>query len=322
MTGPNTKKSLILLAGAVAVVAAIPGITGSEYLIRVATLIVFWVGLAGCWNIMSGYTGYIDFGPVVYFGIGSYATAIAMTRYGAPFWAAVPAGGVIAVLVALPIGLTTLRLRGAYFAIATYAFAETMKQATLEFDRVPGISFFQGSYGITLPMSEVGNTFFLYTILGVTTAIVSVHLYVEHSKFGYGLKAIREAEDVAQIAGVNTTLVKLQAYVISAFFLAVFGGVEAYWIGYITPGEVYNVHKTVQMVIMSLLGGMGTVSGPVVGAVFLTMIYELLGATFVEYYLILVGLIIVGVTVAMPRGIVGTLASRSDKRNKMGDAFY
>ena len=177
---------------------------------------------------------------------------------------------------------------------------ETMKQATLEFDRVPGISFFQGSYGITLPMSKVGNTFFLYTILGVTTAIVSVHLYVEHSKFGYGLKAIREAEDVAQIAGVNTTLVKLQAYVISAFFLAVFGGVEAYWIGYITPGEVYNVHKTVQMVIMSLLGGMGTVSGPVVGAVFLTMIYELLGATFVEYYLILVGLIIVGVTVAMP----------------------
>ncbi len=293
-----------------ALIAAIPWITGSEYLIRVTALIVLWIGLAGCWNIMSGYSGYIDFGPVVYFGIGSYATALTMTRGEVPFLISVLVGGVVCLLVAFPIGLTTLRLRGAYFAIATFAFAETMKQVTLEFDRVAGISFFQGSHGVTLPLSELGNTFFFYCVVAVTAVVMLVHVYIEHSKFGYGLKAIREAEDVAEIAGVNTTLVKLQAYMISAFFLGVFGGIEAYWIGYITPAGVYNVHKTVQMVIMTLLGGMGTVLGPVMGALSLSLLYEWLGTTLVEYYLIIVGVVIVCVVLLMPEGIVGSLVRR------------
>jgi branched-chain amino acid transport system permease protein len=106
---------------------------------------------------------------------------------------------------------------------------------------------------------------------------------------------------------VNTTGVKLQAYAVSALFRGMLGGIEAYWITYITPADVFNVHKTVQMVIMSLLGGMGTFLGPVVGGSLLTVLYEVLGTTFVEYYLILVGAIIVLIIVVMPRGIVGTL---------------
>ncbi|MEW6348538.1 MAG: branched-chain amino acid ABC transporter permease [Thermodesulfobacteriota bacterium] len=307
------RKPYTYLVCACALVSTIPWITSSEYLIRVAGLIVLWIGLAGCWNIMSGYTGYIDFGPVVYFGIGSYATALAITRAEVPFFAAVLVAGVVCLGVALPIGLSTLRLRGAYFAIATFAFAETMKQVTLEFDRVAGISFFQGSHGITLPPAEPGNTFFFFWVLAVTALVMVVHVYIERSKFGYGLKAIRLAEDVAGIAGVNTTLVKLQAYMTSAFFLGVFGGIEGYWIGYITPDGVYNVHKTVQMVIMTLLGGMGTVMGPVCGAMTLSLLYELLGATLVEYYLIIVGVIIVCVVVVMPEGLVGSLARRQHR---------
>ena len=134
-----------------------------------------------------------------------------------------------------------------------------------------------------------------------------VHFWVEGSKFGFGLKAIHEAENAAEISGVNTMAIKLKSYIISAFFLGMLGGIEAYWITYITPGDVFNVHKTVQMVIMTLLGGMGTVLGPFVGASFLTILSEILGAEFVENYLIMVGAIIILLILLMPKGIIGTI---------------
>jgi len=293
-------------AGSVAL-ALVPFLTSSEYVLRIVTVVLFWVGMAGCWNMMSGYTGYIDFGPVVYFGLGSYATAIAMTKYGVPFFPAVVSAGVAAAAIAVPMGLTTLRLKGAYFAIATFAFAETMKQVALEFDRTFRVSFFEGSHGITLPISGLDNTFFFYCFFAATFAVMLIHYGIEHSKFGYGLKAIHEAETAAEIAGVNTTGIKLRAYVTSAFFLGIFGGMEAYWITYITPADVFNVHKTVQMVIMTLLGGMGTFFGPLVGASFLTVLSEILGTAFVEYYLIMVGGIIIVIVLIMPKGIVGSI---------------
>jgi len=291
-----------------------PFVTPSEYVLRILTVVVFWIGMAGCWNITSGYTGYIDFGPVVYFGIGSYATAISMTKYGLPFFPSAVLSGIVAISIALPIGLTTLRLKGAYFAIATFAFAEAMKQVVLEFDRAFGVTFFQGSHGITLPISGHDNTFFLYCFGLVTMAIILVHAGIERSKFGYGLKAIHEAEQSAEMSGVNTTGIKLRAYMTSAFLLGMLGGIESYWITYITPTDVFNVHKTVQMVIMTLLGGIGTFLGPVVGAAVLTLLSEYLGTLFVEYYLIMVGGIIVAIILVMPRGIVGTLAGMMGRR--------
>ncbi len=307
ITSGGKKTFWFIFIPSLGVVGALPLVWESEYLIRFFTLVILWIGMAGCWNIMCGYTGYVDFGPVVYFGIGSYATAVSMTKYGVSFFPAVGIAGIIAVLVALPMGLTTLRLRGAYFAIATFAFAETMKQVALEFDHLFGVSFFQGSHGITLPIGDHDNTFFFYTIFAVTLAVVLIHYHIEHSKFGLGLKAINEAEDAAELAGVNTTGVKLQAYMIMALFLGMLGGIEAYWITYITPADVFDVHKTVEMVIMTLLGGMGTFLGPVVGATFLKVVSEILGTTFVEEYLIMLGAIIIAIIIAMPRGIIGTI---------------
>jgi branched-chain amino acid transport system permease protein len=306
----SMKKFWVALISVSVAVSLFPLVVTSEYSVRIATIVLLWIGMAGCWNLMSGYTGYIDFGPVVYFGLGSYTTAIMMTKYGALFFPSVILAGVVAALMALPIGISTLRLKGAYFAIATFAFAETMKQVSLEFDRTFGVTFFEGSHGITLPLSGHSNEFFFYCVLVVTFVIVLLHYSIEHSKFGYGLKAIHEAEPAAEIAGVNTTGLKLRAYVTSAFFLGLLGGIEAYWITYITPTDVFNVHKTVQMVIMTLLGGMGTFLGPIVGASFLTLLSEYLGATFVEDYMILVGAIIIVIILIMPNGIVGTIKER------------
>jgi len=313
----NSKADRIILIMFLLVSAGLfflPGFVESEYVLRLITMVIFWVGIAGCWNIMSGYTGYIDFGPVVYFGIGSYVNAIAMTKYSLAFFPSLFLSGVLSAVVALIIGIPTLRLKGAYFAIATFAFAEAMKQITLEFDRTFKVSFFQGSDGITLPISGYDNAFFFYCILPVTFLVMLTHYFIEHSKFGYGLKAIKEAEVGAEISGVNTTAIKLRAYITSAFFLGLFGAIEAYWITYITPSEVFNVQKTVQMVIMTLLGGMGTFLGPIVGATFLTLLSESLGTRFVEYYLIMIGAIIIVAILIMPSGIIGTLKIRKRLR--------
>ena len=281
----------------------------SGYLIRLLAMVFLWIGKAGCWNILSGCTGYIDFGAVVYYGIGSYVTALLMSKTQAPFLVSILVSGLVSALVALPIGFPTLRLRGAYFGIATLAFAEAMKQIILEFDKTAGVRFFEGPHGITLPIGP-RNEFFYYFGFGVMVLVIGVTYWVRRSKFGYALRAIREGEEAAELAGVDTLRTKVKAYMISAFFLGLIGGIETYWLTYITPHMVFDVLITIQMVVMSLLGGMGTVFGPVVGASFLMIIYELLHRDFPYTYTIIVGFIIVVVVLLMPKGIVGTLKTK------------
>ncbi len=285
----------------------------SGYLIRLFAMIFFWIGKAGCWNIISGFTGYIDFGAVGYYGIGSYVTAILMSKGHVPFFLSILISGVVSALVALPIGLPTLRLRGAYFGIATLAFAEAMKQIFLEFDKTVGFNFFEGPHGITLPIGPK-NEFFYYIGFVVMIAVVGITFWVKRSKFGYALRAIHEAEHAAELSGVDTLRAKIKAYMISAFFLGLIGGVEAYWLTYITPHMVFDVLITIQMVVMCLLGGIGTVFGPVVGASFLTLIYELLHRDFPYTYAIIVGFIVVIVVLIMPKGIVGSLTLKRKPR--------
>jgi branched-chain amino acid transport system permease protein len=284
----------------------------SEYFVRLLAVIFLWVGKAGCWNIISGYTGYIDFGAVGYYGIGSYVTALLMSKGDIPFLVSIFFSGLVSALIALPIGLPTLRLRGAYFGIATLAFAEAMKQIILEFDRTVGVHFFEGPHGITLPMGPK-NEFFYYIGLGVMVVVVGIAYRIRRSKFGYALRAIHEAEQAAELSGVDTLRSKVKAYMVSAFFLGLIGGIDAYWLTYITPHMVFDILITIQMVVMSLLGGMGTVFGPVVGASFLTILYELLHRDFPYTYTIIVGFIIVVVVLLMPKGIVGTF-TRAGRR--------
>ncbi len=281
----------------------------SEYFIRLLAIIFLWIGKAGCWNIISGFTGYIDFGAVGYYGIGSYVTALLMSKGDIPFLVSIVAGGFVSALIALPIGLPTLRLRGAYFGIATLAFAEAMKQIILEFDKTAGVHFFEGPHGITLPIGPK-NEFFYYIGFCVMVLVIGIAYWIKRSKFGYALRAIHEAEQVAELSGVDTLRSKVKAYMVSAFFLGLIGGIEAYWLTYITPHMVFDVLITIQIVVMCLLGGMGTVFGPVVGASFLTILFELLHTDFPYTYTIIVGFIIVVVVLLMPKGVVGTLTTK------------
>ncbi len=302
--------TIILIATIALLVLPLLGLEG--YRLRLLSLVFMWVALAGCWNLMSGYTGYIDFGPVAYFGIGSYCTALLMIRGGLPFFPGVLLSGVVCAGFAFIIGLVKLRLQGAYFAIATFAVAEALKQIILEGDRLAGVEFFGGSHGLTLP-TPPSEQFFYYLLLFFMGLVIFLTHLLSRSKFGYGLRAIREAEGAAELSGVPTLRIKMQAYMLSSGLIGCIGGVEAYWLTYIIPDDVFNVMRTIQMVIMALLGGMGTVLGPLIGGSFLTLVAEYLGAKFVYDYLILVGAVIILVILVMPNGVVGEIRRRKGR---------
>ncbi len=302
--------SIVLVAGLILVALPLWGVEG--YRLRLLSLVFMWVALAGCWNLMSGYTGYIDFGPVAYFGIGSYCTALLMIRGGLPIFLSVLLSGVVCASFAFIIGLATLRLQGAYFAIATFAVAEALKQIVLEGDRLAGVEFFGGSHGLTLP-APPSEQFFYYLLLFFMSLIIGLTYLLSRSKFGYGLRAIREAEGAAELSGVPTLRIKMEAYMLSSGLIGCIGGVEAYWLTYIIPDDVFNVMRTIQMVIMALLGGMGTVWGPFIGGSFLTLVAEYLGAKFVYDYLILVGAVIILVILLMPNGVMGEIRRRKGR---------
>jgi branched-chain amino acid transport system permease protein len=276
------------------------------YPLRVATVIFMWAALAGSWNLLAGYAGAVDLGPVVYHGIGAFVTAACMLMLGLPFLVSAALAGGVAMTIAWAVGTPTLRLRGAYFAIGTLALAESAKQLALAWDRLTGIPLTGGSAGVSLPLSA-GYLVFYYVMLGLMTAVTAAAFWLRGSKFGYGLRAVGENDRLAEASGVDIHRLKRRVYVGSALALAVTGGTAGYWLSYINAAEVFSASMTFQMVVMTLLGGIGTPLGPVLGAAFLTLASEFLGTRFVYHYLIAIGVIIVGISLFAPAGLSGLL---------------
>jgi len=285
--------------------ALLAPLKASGYWMRLLTFIFMWVGLAGSLNLLTGYTGYLDFGHVAFFGIGAYMTGVLMVHLGMPFFSAMLIGAVLAAVMAVVVGIPTMRLKGAYFAIAMLAFAEAMKQVVMELDRFTG-----GGNGLSLPI-YTNYLFFYYIMLATVVLTVGVTYWFEKSKFGKALMAIREAELAAEVSGVNTFRCKLVAFGISAFIAGIIGGIYAYWMTFLYPGDAFSVLITMRMIIMAFLGGAGTLLGPVIGASFLAAVEEILWAEFKYSYLIIVGFIVVFVVLVLPRGIVGLVKERA-----------
>ena len=287
----------------------VPAFKLEGYYYRTLCMIFLWIGLASAWNLTSGFTGYIDFGAVAYFGIGNYATALSMTRAGIPFFPAIMISGLLSGMIALFIGKHTMKLRGTYFGIATLAFAEAAGQIVLEFDRTFHVTFFEGSHGITLPIAH-DETFFYYTFLIVVALIVFIVFLTDRNKFGYALKAIKEAENSAELAGINTQRCKVSVYAMTGVMIGVLGGINAYWLTYISPLDVFSVTHTIHMIIMALFGGIGTVFGPVLGAVVISLANETIGARLLYTYLLMLGVILLVVVIFLPSGFIGLLSFR------------
>jgi branched-chain amino acid transport system permease protein len=272
-----------------------------DYWTRIWTGVAMWAGLALAWNIIGGYAGYISFGHVAFFGIGAYSTALLMqpARHW-NFFLTLPVGAAAACLLAVVLGWPSLRLRGAYFAIATWAMAEALAQLANVVD------FTGGSFGLSTPPNS-SSSFFYYAML-ITAAIAYVVAWVllERSRFGYRVKAVRDNEVAAQSLGINATSVKLQAFVLSAIIPAIFGGIDAYWITFINPQSVLGRDITDQMVVMALVGGLGHAWGPALGATALYLINSWFNSAFgsTTSYIAMIGGLLALVVLFLPDGLV------------------
>ena len=303
-------RNLVLLVVFGLALAVLPG-TVSVYLRSFLMFTMMYVVLALSWNIISGFTGYTSFGHVAFYGIGAYTCAILVADHSWHWIPTLLVTGVVAALVALAIGYPVLRLKGPYFAIAMLGAAEGTRVIATVWD-----SLTHGGLGISLP--NVENSFpTYYAMLILMVLTIAVAYVVGHSRFGVRLNAIREDEVAAEALGVNTTLYKLAAFGLSAIFPAAAGGIQAYKVLYIDPPSVFFVQITIAMALMSMLGGKGTVIGPIVGAVLLYTIQELTWVNFPTAHLIAYGLFIIVVARFMPRGLMGFAIDRGWARKGM-----
>ena len=292
-----------LLAAAVAGLALYP-LVATGYGVRMMLQLFMWVALAQSWNLISGLTGYVSFGHVAFFGTGSYATAILIASLDWPWPVAALAGGVAAMVLALLIGWPCLRLKGPYFAIAMLGLNEALRVAASYFEGLTG-----GGLGLSLPTLHASVE--IYYVMGLVAALVTAATYViVTSRFGLRLMTIREDEVAAEAMGIDTFRYKLYAFLLSAAGPGIVGGLSARDQGYIEPISVFPLIMTITMIVMVLFGGKGTIWGPVLGAVMLFTLQELVWATFIYLHQLLFGAIIVAVVLAMPRGILGVLQQK------------
>jgi branched-chain amino acid transport system permease protein len=288
-----------LLVGALValpVVALVP-LHATGYWMNLLTQLFIFSTLATAWNIIGGYTGYAAFGNIAFFGGGAYVTAELMTRGEWSFVPAMLVGGLAMLLYGALIGLPVLRLRGHYFAIATLGVAIATRELC------NNLELFGASRPINLPLKNDPNLFY-YVALGLLVVSIIVTFLIARSKLGFGLVAIRENEDAALVMGINTTMYKVIAFALSALLSGLAGGVYAYWHSTIDPPTVFDLTTNVRLIIMAVLGGIGTPLGPVIGAALLTFIQETLWKNFTNLHAVLFGAAIVVVVLLMPRGIV------------------
>jgi branched-chain amino acid transport system permease protein len=271
----------------------------SGYILRLLTLLFTFAVMAEGWNLIGGFAGYTDFGSVVFFGLGGYTTGLLMTKLKLPFVAGWLAGAALCTVFAILMGLLLLRLRGHYFGIATLGTSFAVREIVANWPSVTG-----GGTGISLPIYEFPNSVFYYIMLAVLIASVAVTWWLSRNRLGFGLIAIRENEQAAEVLGVNALRYKVTAYALSGFFIGMVGGAYAYWITFIDPTTVFDVGITVEVIIMAVLGGAGSVAGPLLGAAILTVISEILNAYVPGVHLTVLGAIIVLVVLLIPNGVI------------------
>jgi branched-chain amino acid transport system permease protein len=276
---------------------------------RTVTAIFMFVALSQAWNLIGGFTGYASFGQVVFFGIGGYFTAVAMTQWHLSFWTCLVLGGAVAALFGALIGMPLLRLRGHYFAIATLGVAEGMREVVTN---LPGLT--GGGAGITLPTvgdqattAYLGNDGFYLLFLALAALAVLIGGLVSANKAGYALRAIHQDEDAAAAMGINTTRTKVLIFALSGLITGLVGATYAFQQVTIFPARLFDVDITVLMVIMVVIGGSGTVLGPLLGAVILQFLSEFLRQNYTGYHIFLLGAIIILAVVLLPQGGVNYL---------------
>lgn len=288
-----------------AVVVTLPfGVSG--FRLHVMTWVLVAIIMANGYNVIGGLAGYPSFGHAVFFGIGAYTTGIAMNTYGLPFLPTVLLGAVVAALVALLTGPPLLRIRGHYFAIATIGLQIAVERL------IEGVQFFGGGSGWPTVVSY--SQYELY-LLFVGLAIVSVGMVwaIRRSRFGYGLRALALNEEQAEMVGVPTGYYKTSAYVLSVIPVGLAGGLFAGWINFINLSTVFAIEISINMILYVILGGVGTLAGPIVGAVVLETSNQYLWSSLPNLHVMVYGLFMVLIVLYLPGGLMGAYEDLRDR---------
>ena len=280
------------------VLATLPLYAGSNRVLFISATTLMYIALAVSWAIFSGPTGYMSLAPAAFFGVGIYTTAI--LRNELPLGVIIVAAGIVSFIVALLVGLVTLRLKGIYFAIFTFGLVVLIGQLVLYYDiHILGV---RGH-----PVTPTTYEIMYYCMLGLAVATLLAAYFIRRSRLGLALQSIGGNEEAAAHMGVNTTRVKVLTFAISAIFMGAAGAIMGARMVFVDPAATFSVGYSFSPVLMAVFGGMGQLYGPVIGATIFSLLEIWLSGRFPLYYAIIFGIILILVILYLPGGVVGLI---------------
>jgi branched-chain amino acid transport system permease protein len=275
---------------------------GGNYVVRLATTIAMYSALTLSWNFIGGFTGYPSFATAAFFGLGTYVGAL-LQNAGSPMLLAWLAATIFVGLFAAALGAILLRLKGGYFAIGSIGVVEVVRLVIASWGSLTG-----GGDGLNVALFPGGPDMvarvFLAAMVGIMLMALAVTIIVDRSRFGFGLRCIQQNEDAADMVGINTTAFKVAAFALSALFCGTVGAAYASWAGYIDPNESFSIIMSVKVLVMCLLGGAGSVLGPLIGAAAFVLLEEFFWANFLDYNRAILGAVIVLLIFFLPGGLL------------------
>jgi branched-chain amino acid transport system permease protein len=300
-----------------------PLVVRDAFLLDGLVLILLWGAAAAAWNVAGGYAGQISLGHSAFFGLGAYGAALLGTKWGISPWIGLVVGAVIATAAGIVIGFLSNRLRGPYFVLATIALSQVL---LIGASRWRG--FTSGSEGIPVPfrpgfwtLGIADKRIWVWLVLALAIVVYLAQRYLDHSRRGYQLAAVREDEDAALSLGVAARRLKVAAIAISAALTAVAGALWAQYVGFVDPFYVFSVDVSIRFALAAIIGGLGTALGPFLGALLVTTVETYLraqfggiGAGFVGIYLIIYGTALIVIVRLAPQGLVGWIGARWRRR--------
>ncbi|MDP9690272.1 branched-chain amino acid ABC transporter ATP-binding protein/permease [Pseudomonas sp. PSB11] len=309
---PRVYVSVLVLA----LLLIIPLTAGSPFVYHLFILICSYAALASAWNIVGGFAGQLSLGHAVFYGVGAYTTTLLMINLGISPWIGMFVGAILSSVVAVLISWPCFRLRGPFFALATIAVLEVVRLMAINQHDVTG-----GAAGLGVPL-KLGVEWMLFRprwpylliAFGFLIITLAVSWKIKNSRLGYYLIAVREREDAAHAVGVNSVKVKLIAVVLSAFLTSLVGSFHAMYLTFIEPGSMFSLEMSIQIAMFALIGGLGTVSGPLIGTLLVLPLAELargwLGDLGSGVHGLVYGIVLVVVVLTIPQGLVGRFGAR------------
>ncbi|MBN2032540.1 MAG: branched-chain amino acid ABC transporter permease [Deltaproteobacteria bacterium] len=332
MTRENLQKAFLTLV--LIIVFGLPLILRSPTYLHILVLLYLYAYLTTSWNLVGGFAGVLPLGHAAFFGIGAYTSTVLYVQYGVSPWFGMVLGGVLASITGVMIGLPTFKMRGAYFALATIAFGEGMRVMVENIDHLGPFNI-NGPRGLQIPPLNVGlaNLMFTnkepyyYIILVMLIAVLAVTYFISRSRLGYYLNAGGEEPEAAMSLGVNVARCKLIAMAMSSFLTALAGSFYAQFSLFIHPKSVISLDLSFEIAFIALIGGRGSIVGPVLGALLLRPVSDFsriyFGATLPGLHLIIFGMVLILVMIYLPRGLqqpltkaYNGLLNRLDRRSR------